>query len=712
MPSHRTLRRPGTACSRTAILLCLTIISAIRAGGAMAAEAVSVEKLIRQAGNADDDGLRLQTLKKLQQEPGLDAGLKADVDHLVAAVERWVTSKQLPYFGREISRTRDFDFHIGRQSPLYPITCIYRGRMLTWVTLESGGIIRNEQRRRQFLDQAVENFRLAKAAFPDNRIVRMYLGEPIPCPKQYPTVDGAPEWATLQRENLERLTDVIHWWIDHRMQSNGEYGGGWGDDCEMWRWWVPVMIGFDDPKITQAQARFSAALMSQPHMKDGYTSHMTDVEHTAEDSSDVITPMMHLRPDDPVWKNRALRLAELMETLWTGENRRGQLQFKSTYFTIDRVDTDPQRACDTVYHPRAVQPALLYWQRTGDKRLGRLFTTWMDTWVDAAARAQRGKPAGIIPSAIHWPDGDVGGLGEDWWDPRNHGETTLYEWPSAMRMVCDTLLLCWHMTGQQKYLQPLRSMAAIRLKGLNDPPREEPAAGTQAWCAARLGFLAATLAKYRQLSGSTEFDELLAKDHRALTRWGPGGDRTALVAALRDGAEALRVNFEGYTSEVRYTDRVLRFPALFGGNMMFRQGIPSIETPNPSLLYSTTTGDPGDCGYFPLNAVRWLTPPREIAALVTQTGSDRLTAELFHFGPQPRRMAAELYLLSPGRYTFELIDNATHTNVKPAAAFSVGGSRTQIRFDLPARKLSTLRILRDKKSNSSSRGVHRRAVPR
>ena len=59
----------------------------------------------------------------------------------------------------------------------------------------------------------------------------------------------------------------------------------------------------------------------------------------ARDSADVITPMMHLDPDNPTWLARAARLAQLMETLWTGRNDRGQLQFKSTYFTVDRVDT-------------------------------------------------------------------------------------------------------------------------------------------------------------------------------------------------------------------------------------------------------------------------------------------------------------------------------------------------------------------------------------
>ena len=690
---NRTRIRPiqNRALGQVAGVLCLAILCGSRLAESAAAATDPVKELIQQAGNAEKDELRLEILKRLASSPRLDQGLKADVDKMVAAVERWITSKSMTYFGREVSRTVDFDFKIGEESPLYPLTCLYRGRMLVWLTLESGGIIGNEDRRRKFLDKAARQFRIAQAAFPENRVIGMYLGEPIPCEQQYPGVEGAPEWAVLQRENLQRLADVIVWWIDHRMQDDGQYGGGWGDDCEMWRFWVPALIAFQDPKIVQAQARFSEALMSQPHMQAGYTSRVTDVEHTAEDSSDVITPMMHLDPDNPVWKNRALRMAELMSALWTGKNDRGQLQFKSTYFSVDRVDDNPQRACDTVYHPRALQPTLLYWQRTGDKKLGALFSAWMDTWVDATARAERGKPAGVIPSAIHWPDGTVGGLGEDWWDPKNHGEARLYRWPSAMSMMTGTLLLTYHMTGDEKYLAPLRSMAAIRIKWLKDRPQQEPVAGSEAWCAEQLGFLSGTLAKYKLLTGSTEFDELLARDHRAYMASGPGGDRSALVSALCGSAEALRINFPGYTSEVRYTDRVLRFPALFGRNMMFRDSIPSINTPNPALLYSMATGDPGDCGYFPLAAVRWLTPPREIAAMVTETGTGRFAAELFHFGEEKRSMGAEFYLLSPGQYTFELRD-ADGNSLAGPAPFSVTGPRTRIPFELPPRRLYVLQI--------------------
>ena len=82
-----------------------------------------------------------------------------------------------------------------------------------------------------------------------------------------------------------------------------------------------------------------------------------------------------------------------------------------------------------------------------------------------------------------------------------------------------------------------------------------------------------------------------------------------------------------------------------------------IHIPDITLLYATVTGDPGGAGYFPMNAVKWLTEPRDLAALVTDSGTDRFEAKLFHFGDQPRRMGAELYLLEPGSYVANLNGN-------------------------------------------------------
>lgn len=451
---------------------------------------------------------------------------------MISEIDRWLYEKSLSYFGITVLEKGDYDFGIDTTSSLYPLTNIYRARMLLWVTLEYGGYWNDAKVRRERFDFIRGLLEKAKQAFPESRLTPMYLGEPIPPQKHYPPAPGAPEWAVYQREAIERLE--------------------------------------------------------------------------------------------------------------------------------------------------------------------KLFTAWMDTWVDAAARAERGKPTGIIPSAIHWQDGVIGGLGEKWWKPENHHpHSSLYVWPSAMSMMLNTLLLTHHITQNSKYLQPIRSMAKIRLDYLQNPPKEPPAPGSKAWCGSKLGSISSVIAKYMLLGGTAEFNQLIETDANPYVTFRFRGERQPLVTALRNNAEALRVNFKGYTSEVRYTDRVLRFLSIFSENGMYPLPVQTIRQPNTNLLYSTLTGDPGDAGYFPINAVRWLTPPRDIAALVTETGRDRFEAELYHFGDEPWQMSAELYLLDVGNYTLSLYPK--HTNAHEEKTFkmvTVLDATTHITFQLPARALCILEICR------------------
>jgi hypothetical protein len=670
--------------NRRPALLCFSFL--VQSLTAAAPES-DVTAVVSRAGNADRDEDRLAILEEFNASLPPSSPYKAETENSIAEIRRWIEDKNLPYFSRQILDKDDYDFGVEEDSPLYPLANLYRARMLLWVTLEYGGYWNKPEKRRERFESIRPLFERAAADFPENRIVKMYLGKPLPPEKSYEFPDNAPAWAVYQREGLERLTDIVHWWIDNRLQEDGQYGGGWGDDCEMWRWWTPVLIGFQDPKIEAAQEKLSKALLSQDHMAGGYTDHVFDVEHTSEDSSDVITPMMHLAPNDEYWTARALRLADVMENLWTGINERGHLQFKSTYFSVDKVDPDPRKACDTVYHPRAVQPALLYWQRTGDKDLGQLFAAWMDTWVEATAREERGKPAGIVPSAIHWPDGGIGGVGENWWNPENHSNDPLYVWPSAMGQMTATLLQTFHMTHDEKYLEPLRSMAQARLEYLSDPPEGEPVEGTKAWAASKIR-LTDVAGKFKLLTGRNDFDPLLEQDPDPYLMYRLTGEKGSLERQLRENAEALSVNFPGYTSEVRYTDRVLRFPHIFGENGIVPEGQAPIKVPEPQSLYATATGDPGDALYFPLNAVRWLTPPRNIAALVDDSGKDRLSARVYNFAEEDREIACELFLLEPGEYRFRAEVTHSAASWRP---FTVGATPAKLEFGVPSK--SEIRLI-------------------
>ena len=617
---------------------------------------------------------------------------RQDAENLSKEIDKWINDPRIDYFDGAVRKLRYYPIDIRTDSPFYPLVLYLQTRMLVWVAIEHGYIWDVPVKRQEILGEVKKNFEKLHKIFPENKIIRMYLGEIYPTGKPISFDPNAPIWANDQREAIERLNEIIHWWIRNRQREKGDYGGGWGDDCEMWRFWQPILIGFQYPKVEAAQVKFSHALMAQPHMAKGYTNHMSDVEHTAEDGADAITPMMLLQPNNPEWTQKALQLYFMMDTLWTGINDRGQLQFKSTYFTSDSVDLTPRKACDTVYHPRAVQPLLLYWQRTGDERVGKLLLRWLSTWVDAAAREERGKPAGVIPSAIHWPDGRVGGISPNWWEPNNYVDNTLYTWPSAMIMMTQTLLLAFHMTRDSTFLEPIISMANVRQFFLDQKSSEPPIPGSKLWCGQRLGLISDVLCKYQVLTNDKKFDTLIRQDLSPYMRFRFYEDDTALFAKFKQTAKALRDNFPGYTQEVRFTDRVLRFPYLFSTGIFAKPEEP-IYIPDIKSLLSSITGESGDGLYFPIHSVRWLTKPEKIAVLVHQSSAYNFKAELYHFGEHERSFEAELYLLNNGEYEGKLIDAASG-NLLRNTEFQVTGPATRIKINLPPRHLCEFKVER------------------
>ncbi len=239
-------------------------------------------------------------------------------------------------------------------------------------------------------------------------------------------------------------------------------------------------------------------------------------------------------------------------------------------------------------------------------------------------------------------------------------------------------------------------MARIRRKYLNNPPEKEPEPGSAAWCAlegsSRFSsrgmkrFLPATLAKYRVLTGDSQFDDLLRVDAGGYMKMLLGEGKEALIKQLEENAKAFRINKPAYTSEMRWTDRVLTFNGRWGneGNGW------DWPTPNTDVLYAAATGDPGDPRYFPMNAVRWLIEPRAFAALVKESGAHQFTAKLYNFRQKKRDVPAMLYLLKKGKYELSLTDQKGKT--VRSEQIKVTGPRTRIEIDLPPRNLCILEV--------------------
>lgn len=645
--------------------------------------------LIAAAGNTSDEAERWQILLQLDGAVTSEDPLRADLDLLLDTANHWANAPDFWEPGDQGMAGEDgylagwfnlrvwpdgvgdtFPTPVSVDSPLEPLWCLYRGRLLVWATLQNGLLA----------DEAYEDargcFQVTLDAHPDNALAGMYLDVPM----AWDPVEGgdaqAPQWAQDQRQILHKLTDILDFWRSERQMSDGQFGGGWGDDVEIWRRFPALTVGFDVPEHTEAFTRLAEGLWALPRMEGGYTNIATDVEHSAEDSGDTLTSML-LMSEDPVWGERAAGLSDLAQERWTGVNDLGQRQFVSTQITSDGASDDPALACDTATHTRVLGPALVHWQQTGDAALSGVLTEWMHAWVTAAEREDQTKPLGVLPNALAWPTGSPGGTSGDWLDPGCHLNAEAYEWPRFLSPLMRALVLGAHAAADPTLLEPVRSMADHRRTSLAEGVG---ATGTATWAASETaGDLADALSKHRSLTGSTEFDDLLLVDGSAVTRARLTGDWSAVNASLATTVQALSQDRAAFTTEVRFTDRIVKFHSGYASR--------TAETHSLDLktLYALVTGDDVDPLYVPLPAVRWHTHPTDIAVRVLQAEPQALEAELWLFDGTERTLDVSV-LRMQAEHTWTLFHDGTAVD-----SGSVDGSG-RFTLTLPPGQALTLRV--------------------
>ena len=616
------------------------------------------EQVILRAGNSNDDKERHDLLYGLRQSLESTDPLAGALDLLLPVTEAWAYGRERFWLAGDQDSAGEGGYlggffvsqvwpegvgtlyppEVDPASPLYPIWSLYRGRMLIWVALQNGLLVDD------FFAEGQTRLREVVDAFPENRVAAMYLGEALEWTPEalVASPEGTvgpwqelPVWALAQHEALVRLHWILSWWVSERQAPDGQFGGGWGDDVEMWRRWLPSLLAFDDSSLAEAWELLADGVWELPRMNGGY--------------SDTFTPMLLLGRAPETWRPRALQLAQLAQGVWMDSSERGHLQFRSTYFTASDVDNSVGRACDTAYHTRALQPAFVLWQLLrreetavdDEAALEELFVAWAEGWADLAEAESRGKPAGVLPSSRRFPSGEAGGPGDDWWNPGCHYSQATYRFPRALEPLSSVLATTAESTGRPDLLAPVESMADLRLSWL--ATAEEGDEGSSSWVGKKVGGrLVGPLARRRVHLDDQRFDSLLEQDGGAYLRWLLFDDEAEFEAGMRGSAESLRVNLPGWTSEVRFTDRLVSFASDYW------RGTLGMDLPkfDPQLLYSTLTGDPDDPFYAPSPALRWGFDSRKLAARVSALDGEPLRADLVSFAAAP--MAGEVTLLRLG----------------------------------------------------------------
>jgi hypothetical protein len=167
---------------------------------------------------------------------------------------------------------------------------------------------------------------------------------------------GVPEWAFLQVKDLGMLADQINWWIDNRQISDGEFGGGIGDDSDYLNWWPGLaMMGADPDKLKKSQERTLDASFWNDMWDKGLAKGQYDELHAYEDGINMLGEAMQIDFGSPKQLERAMVTAKRLEWL-TGINSAGQRQIRSVYYSGSKMSTGgvwgwAKNRSYFVYHP-------------------------------------------------------------------------------------------------------------------------------------------------------------------------------------------------------------------------------------------------------------------------------------------------------------------------------------------------------------------------
>jgi len=499
----------------------------------------------------------------------------------------------------------------------------------------------------------------------------MYSGERVPSLKKYDVAaPGAPEWAVKQREALARIADLIRYWVEKRQSDNGELGGGWGDDVEILRSWGASVLAVDDPVARKGAEKIANGVWASGAIEHGYSRGIGDVEHAAEPVSDIQPLMVATRYGDPCYVERCMETMRCMRDVWTGRSRLGHLHFKSHYFSATEVDGHPPRSADVGLNGRAAKPGIWVVWYNDHPLVKSLLEDWSKAWAEDAMRSDRGKPLGIVPGSVSFPEDRIGGYAEEWWNTRSYFSnlTTV----GYMACLYHTMVAAYAFSGNDLHTSPIRSAvdaASMQWKS----PVPNPEVGSMAWVG-RLHMnskFTDVLEKWRLLSGDARYDDYLKGKGSAYLKYLLTSETQPMVSHLQGIIDALSSNIEMSTSEVLFTDRV--------------------SMPGAGLIFSMMTGGVGNPTYYPLHAVTWEDTGDRLAALVEKAQKNRLTVLTYNFFPGEQTFGMRLWRLEPGEYDLA-IRSLKGSRVPRREQVNVPERGTRFSLTLPPRVLCRVEL--------------------
>jgi hypothetical protein len=479
---------------------------------------------------------------------------------------------------------------------------------------------------------AAELLRLVEERFPQNRYVRLYLYNEWDESHDWRLRDymadsvGAPDWAAALRAANNLLLDLGKWWIENKQQPDGTLGGGWGDDVELiglFGMYANVSKHTSDAGTAGARKLVENAWeLSGIDMEAGFFAHMADVQHTAEWTGDTLPMMLTIDYGNPIWLERAMKTGKLLRDLWSMEDAHGHRSFRSNHIGATMVGgadnwAAKESEANSSIGLRAIQPLYTLYNYNRNPVLEGLLLELADGWLYAAMQTGKGKPLGIIPSTVSFPEMEMGGQGAPtWYDTGEMSWRSFFIWPQYRGYVVQLLTWAYEVTGDEGYLEPFRLAAEYRGTLADYEPDKEAEPGSPEWMAANL-------------QGHTGIDYLEAMGAKT---------NVPLAEAARDKEEIL-----SKCAKVR-EEIWRRWPILTTESLMTdRVYVPGILSP-----YLTLTRPAGSTVQFETPVVTYENTGRDFAAYVPMAERTGLKVVIYTFYDEPREVGISPWALEPG----------------------------------------------------------------
>jgi len=209
-----------------------------------------------------------------------------------------------------------------------------------------------------------------------------------------PTPAGVPDWAWLQTRDLHELSSLINWYVDNRQISDGEIGGGLGDDSDFFNWWPGLaMMGSTPDKLKVSLERGLDAMYANGMWENGLARAQYDELHSYEDGINTLGQALQIDYGSPKQLERAMVTAKREAEWLTGYNSAGQRQIRSAYYSGTKMATGgvwgwAKDRSYMVYHP-----SLLLAEYNGNPEVVKMISETADGFLahrhaDANGRMQ------------------------------------------------------------------------------------------------------------------------------------------------------------------------------------------------------------------------------------------------------------------------------------------------------------------------------------